>query len=36
VHRPTGDDMINYRELVGRAWSLQAGLPDPMSILVGA
>jgi hypothetical protein len=23
--------MINYRELVGRAWSLQAGLPDPMS-----
>jgi hypothetical protein len=26
----------SVEELVGRAWSLQAGLPDPMSILVGA
>ena len=26
----------SVEELIGRAWSLQAGLPDPMSILVGA
>ena len=26
----------SVEELIGRAWSLQAGLPDPMSIFVGA